>query len=502
MNVNHLPTLLIVVPLAGAALVMALPRDKENLIRGVSLGVGLVETAIALVCYAVFDGAIYGPQMEYRHAWIQELGIEYHVGLDGISLLLVLLAALLLPIAQLASWKEVRVRVKEFAATLLTATGGAAAAFVALDLTMFYISLEVTLLPIFLLVGVWGGEGRIHAAVKFALMNVAGSAFILGAVVYMGALQADLEGPSSFAFAHLSQLSLSPGAELWLLAAMFLGFAFKAAMFPFHGWLADLHRHANSAGSIVVTGIWLNLGIYGFVRFCVPLFTETLHRLDEYIALLAVGAILYGSLLALVEAELPRLLAYATVSQVGLIVLGFSTLTVAGVGGGVAHMINRGLAMAGLFAVAGILRGRGLEDERGLARSHPKTCAAFLLLMLAAIGIPGLNLFVSQISVILGALERNLGYAVVAVLGLLFLAASLLRRYQHLAFGAGASDSGVDDLRPREAVLLVPLLLVILWIGLSPQAIHDKMAHSIEHVLALADLGRTATVTAPLEGTP
>ena len=502
MNVNHLPTLLILVPLVGAVLVMALPREKGDLIRGVSLGIGLVETVIALVCYAVFDGAVYGPQMEYRHAWIRELGIEYHVGLDGISLLLVLLAALLLPIAQLASWKEVRVRVKEFAATLLAATGGAVAAFVALDLTMFYISLEVTLLPIFLLIGVWGGEGRIHAAVKFALMNVAGSALILGAIVYLGVLQGDLEGPRSFAFAHLSQLSLSPGTELWLLLAMFLGFAFKAALFPFHGWLADLHRHANSAGSIVVTGIWLNLGIYGFVRFCVPLFTEALHRVDEYLALLAVGAILYGSLLALVEAELPRLLAYATVSQVGLIVLGFSTLTVAGVGGGVVHMINRGLVMTGLFAVAGFLRARGLEDERGLAKSHPKTCAALLLIMLAAIGIPGFNLFVSQISVILGALERNLGFAVGAVLGLLLLAASLLRRYQHLAFGAGASESPGEDLRPWESVLLIPLLLGILWIGLNPQAIHDKMAHSIEQVLAHADLGHKTTVKEPLRGRP
>ncbi len=502
MNVNHLPTLLILVPLAGAVLVMALPRGKEDLIRGVSLGIGLVETAIAAVCYALFDDAIYGPQMEYRHTWIQELGIEYHVGLDGISLLLVLLAALLLPIAQLASWNEVRVRVKEFSTTLLAATGGAAAAFVALDLTMFYISLEITLLPIFLLVGVWGGEGRIHAAVKFALTNVAGSALILGAIVYLGVLQADLEGPRSFEFSRLSQLSLSTDAELWLLAAMFFGFAFKAALFPFHSWLADLHRHASSAGSIVVTGIWLNLGIYGFVRFCVPLFTEALHRVDEYVLLLAVSAILYGSLLALVEAELPRLLAYVTVSQVGLIVLGFSTLTVAGVGGGVAHMINRGLVMAGLFAVAGILRGRGLEDERGLARSHPKTCAALLLIMLAAIGIPGLNVFVSQISVILGALERNLGYAIGAVIGSLFLAASLLRRYQRLGFGAGTSPAPGDDLRPREVILLVPLFLGILWIGLSPQAIHDKMAHSIEQVLAHADPGHKTTVKAPQGGTP
>ena len=502
MSIYHLPTLLILVPLAGVVLVMALPRARETLIRGVALGIGLAETALALVCYAVFDGAIYGPQMEYRHPWIQELGIEYHVGLDGISLLLVLLAAVLLPIAQLASWKEVRVRVKEFSATLLAATAGAVGAFVALDLTMFYISLEVTLLPMFLLVGVWGSEGRVHAAVKFALTNVAGSAFILGAIVYLGVLQADLEGPRSYAFAHLSQLSLSPGTELWLLAALFLGFAFKAALFPFHSWLADVHRHATSAGSIVVTGIWLNLGVYGFVRFCVPLFTETLQRVDEYVALLGVAAILYGSLLALVESDLPRLLTFATVSQVGLIALGFSTLTVAGVGGGVVHMINRGLVMAGLFAVAGILRSKGLEDERGLARSQPKTCAVFLFITLAAIGIPGLNLFVSQISVILGALERNLAYAVGAIVGFLLLAASLLRRYQHLALGDAASESRGGDLDTRESILLVPLLLAILWIGLNPQAIQDKMANSIEQVLAHADLGQAGAAEAPREGTP
>jgi NADH-quinone oxidoreductase subunit M len=502
MSIYHLPTLLILIPLAGAILVMALPRDREGLIRGAALGIGLVETAFALVTYAVFDGAIYGVQMEYRRPWIQELGIEYHVGLDGISLFLALLAALLLPIAQLASWREVRVRVKEFSATLLAATAGAIGAFVALDLTMFYISLEVTLLPIFLLVGVWGTEGRIHAAVKFALTNVVGSAFILVAIVYLGVLQTDLEGPRSYAFSHLSQLSLSPGTELWLLAALFLGFALKAALFPFHSWLADVHRHATSAGSIVITGVWLNLGIYGFVRFCVPLFTETLERVDEYVALLAVGAILYGSLLALLESDLPRLLTFATVSQVGLIALGFSTLTAAGVGGGVTHMINRGLAMAGLFALAGILRSKGLEEERGLARSHPKTCAAFLFIILAVIGIPGLNLFVSQISVILGALERNLWYAVGAIFGFLLLAASLLRRYQDLAFGDASSESRDDDLGPREVVLLVPLLLGILWMGLNPQAVNNKMANSIEHVLAHADLKHADGAKAPRGGTP
>lgn len=486
MNAHHIPTLLIIVPLAGAILVMALPRGREELLRWVSLAIGLLELTIAAFAYSVFDGAIYGPQMEYRRSWIAELGIEYHVGMDGVSLLLVVTTALLLITALLASWDEVQYRVKEFSATLLALAAAAVGALVALDMAMFFICTEIALLPLFLLIGVWGGDGRVFAAVKFALSNLAGSTLILAAIVYLGVLQIDLDGPRSFAFAHLAKLSLAPQAEFWLLVGMLIGFAMKAALFPLHSWLADLHRQANTASSIAVNGIWLNLGLYGILRVCLPLFSETVQQIDQYLVLLAVVATVYGGMLAWSAAELPRLLAFVSIGQVGFVTLGFASLTVSGVSGGVVHMVSRALVMTGLFVIVGILRARGLTEATGLSKKSPWTCGVLLVFTIAAVGVPGSSLFVGAFTVMAGALHHGVWYVFGAIVGLLLAAASLLRRYQQLAFGTATGDTS-GNLKSRELAVLVSLLLGVLWIGLKPQTALDKIVYSIEHVLVDVD---------------
>jgi NADH-quinone oxidoreductase subunit M len=474
-------TLIVFLPLVGAVIILGLRREYPAAIRGCALVIMLLTFAVALGLFVAFDATVAQMQFSEQVSWIGSLGIAYHLGVDGISLPLVLLTTLLSPLALLEAWHSVETKVKEFAVCMLLLETGMLGVFLALDLFLFFIFWEAMLIPMYFLIGIWGGERRIYATVKFVLYTMAGSAVMLVGILALYFLNAQHSGQLSFDLLDLYRLPLSLGWQKLLFLAFFLSFAIKVPLFPFHTWLPDAHVEAPTAGSVILAGVLLKMGTYGFLRFCLPLFPQATAAYAPWISVLAVLGILYGALVAMVQPDAKKLIAYSSVSHLGFVMLGIFSGTMAGVQGSVIQMVNHGLSTGALFLLVGMLYERRhtrlIADYGGLWRQVPVFAVFFLIVMFSSIGLPGLNGFVGEFLILLGTFEAHRTFAVLAALGVILGAVYMLWLYQRVMFGDLTQEENrrLTDLSGREIALLVPLLVLMFWIGIYPNTFLRKM---------------------------
>ncbi|MGQ4807185.1 NADH-quinone oxidoreductase subunit M [Candidatus Entotheonellaceae bacterium PAL068K] len=482
-------TTLLFLPLAGAVVLLGFPHQRQTAIRGCGLVVMLLTFAVSLVLYLLFDPEL--PQMQFsqRAVWIPSLDIYYHVGIDGISLPLVLLTTFLSPIALLGAWDSIQTKVKEFTIFMLLLETGMVGVFLALDFFLFYIFWEVMLIPMYFLIGVWGGKRRVYATVKFILYTMAGSAVMLVAILVLVLKGQHSSGQLSFYLFDFYGLPMSIGLQKILFGAFFLSFAIKVPLFPFHTWLPDAHVEAPTAGSVILAGVLLKMGTYGFIRFCLPLFPQAAAYYAPWISVLAVIGIIYGALVAMVQPDAKKLVAYASISHLGFVVLGIFSGTMAGLQGSIIQMVNHGLSTGALFLLVGMIYDRRhtrlIADYGGLWHQVPLFAVFFLVVMFSSIGLPGLNGFVGEFLILLGTFETSQTFAVLAALGVILGAVYMLWLYQRLMFGdvTQAENRVLTDLSAREVTLMVPIIVLMFWIGVYPNTFLRKMDASSAHLL-------------------
>jgi NADH-quinone oxidoreductase subunit M len=458
-------------PLAGFVLLLAMPRGKDSAIRWTSLAVSLAAFVLSLGLVAAIPAGQAGDRLITDIPWIASPPIRYHIGMDGISLWLVLLSTLLTPVSILISWSYIQKRVKEFYAFLLLLEFGLVGVFIARDLFLFYVFWEVSLVPMYFLVGVWGHERRIYAAVKFFLYTMAGSVLMLAAIIYLYNRAGTFDYSALLEALSGGRLSLDRFEELTLFLAFFVAFAVKVPLFPLHTWLPDAHVEAPSAGSVMLASVMLKMGTYGLLRFCLPLFPQAARESAPWIVTLAIIGIIYGALVALVQPNMKKLVAYTSVSHLGFVVLGIFSFTQLGVDGAVYQMLNHGISTGALFVLVGFLyeRRHSLEirDYGGVATAAPGLSTVFLITTLSSIGLPLLNNFVGEYMVLQGAAQVRFTWSAFAAIGVILSACYMLWLYQRVFYGETPEDvrTHVFDLKPREWAAIIPLLVLMLWMG-------------------------------------
>src|ERR671931_804528 len=432
-------SVIVFLPLLGAIVLAGVPREHVNALRWGAFIAMLVTFGVSLVLYPLFDPALPGMQLSEHSAWISSVGIFYHLGIDGISLPLVLLTTFLSPIAFLGAWHGITTKVKEFAMFMLLLETAMLGAFLALDLFLFFIFWEAMLIPMYFIIGIWGGEDRLYATVKFILYTMAGSALMLVAILALYVFNQQFSGQLSFDLLDLYRVPLSLRQQKWLFLAFFLSFAIKVPLFPFHTWLPDAHVEAPTPGSVILAGVLLKMGGYGLLRFAFPLFPNAALEAQPWIALLAVVGIIYGALVAMVQPDMKKLVAYSSVSHLGFVVLGIFSFTMQGMEGAIYQMLNHGISTGALFLLVGIIYERRhtrlIEEFGGLANRMPVYAAIFFIVTLSSIGLPGLNGFVGEFLVLLGTFGANRVRATLAATGVILSAVYMLWMYQRVIWG-------------------------------------------------------------------
>jgi NADH-quinone oxidoreductase subunit M len=478
-------------PLIGFAAALLIPKEKARWFAlVVSLAVFVLSIGLALP--GGHTGA--GWWFETNVAWIPTPAIRFHVGLDGLSLWLVLLSTLLTPIGVLISWNSINRRVKEFFAFLLLLEFGLIGVFVALDLFLFYLFWEVSLVPMYFLIGIWGHERRIYAAVKFFLYTMAASVLMLAGMLYIYSAAGTFDYPELLKMAASGRWRMESGEQLLLFLAFFLAFAVKVPLFPLHTWLPDAHVEAPTAGSVLLASVMLKMGTYGLVRFCLPLFPNAARQSAGWIVALAITGIIYGALVAMVQPNMKKLVAYSSVSHLGFVVLGIFTFTQAGLDGAVYQMLSHGISTGALFMLVGYLyeRRHSLEiaDYGGVATPAPWLATVFLFTTLASIGLPMLNNFVGEFLVLQGSAQVNIRWTVFAAVGVILSAVYMLWMYQRAFFGeTGETVSRhLYDLNRREWAAIVPLLVLMVWLGTATQTFLPAISASNARTLELSNV--------------
>ena len=461
-------------PLVGFLLLLILPKESSRMAAMViSSAVFIVSLGLLIPYWFQYPS---GHTFSTDIQWISYPPIRYHVALDGLSLWLVLLSTLLTPIAALVSWNYIDKRVKEYYAFLLLLEFGVIGVFVSMDLFLFYVFWEVSLVPMYFLIGIWGHERRIYAAVKFFLFTMAGSVLMLGAIIFLYNRTGTFDYGQIQGMIQTGSLVFDARTELILFLAFFLAFAIKVPIFPLHTWLPDAHVEAPTAGSLMLASVMLKMGTYGLLRFCVTLFPDAAHRCAPWIAGLAIIGIIYGALVALVQPNMKKLVAYSSVSHLGFVVLGIFTFTQQGLDGAVYQMLNHGISTGALFILVGYLyeRRHSLEISAygGVATPAPNLSIIFLITTLASVGLPTLNNFVGEYLVLQGTASANFGWAVFAALGVILSACYMLWLYQRTFFGKASESLShhMPDLSTREWAAILPLVILMVWMGTFAQS--------------------------------
>ena len=477
-------------PVLGAAVVFLLPRRAEGLVKVTALATSLVTFAVSVPLFTRFDASLSAYQFVEQRTWMPTLGVSYHLGVDGISLLLVLLTTFLMPLVLLSSWHSIERRWKEFAITMLLLETGMLGVFVALDLFLFYIFWEAMLVPMYLIIGIWGGPNRVYAAVKFILYTLTGSLLMLVAILALYFINGAATGAYTFDLPVLARYVLPAGrAQNLMFLAFALAFAIKVPMWPFHTWLPDAHTEAPTPGSVILAGVLLKMGTYGFLRFCLPLFPQATMAFAPWMFALAVIGIIYGAWVSTVQADMKKLVAYSSVSHLGFVVLGLFTLNPQGMVGAIIQMVNHGLSTGALFLIVGMLYERRhtrlIAEYGGLWKIVPALSVLFLIVIFSSIGLPGLNGFVGEFLILVGAFQVHRPAAVLATTGIIFAAVYLLWMYQRVIFGdiTHEENRALPDLSLREWVILVPVLACIIWIGVYPVALTGKTEASVQALI-------------------
>jgi NADH-quinone oxidoreductase subunit M len=483
--------LIVFTPLVGGVLLALLPSEPVGGVRRAALVFALVPLVLSLWMLWRFEpGSPEAFQFVEHAAWIPQWGIEYRLGVDGVSLFLVLLTTVLTPIVVLASWGDIHRRVKEFFVFLLVLETGLLGALLALDLFLFYVFWELMLVPMYFMIGVWGGPRRIYAALKFVVFTMFGGLLMLVAILYCAWRVKAETGSFAFAYDRFLALHLTPREELYLFAAFALAFAIKVPVFPLHTWLPDAHTEAPTGGSVILAGVMLKMGTYGFLRFALPLFPAAVPAAAPVLIALAVAGIIYGALVATVQPDLKKLVAYSSVSHLGFVMLGLFALTPTAVAGSVYQMLNHGLSTGGLFLLVGLIyerrHTRQIADFGGLWSVVPVYAVSFLLVMLASVGLPGLNGFVGEFLILLGAFGRWPGATAAATSGVILGALYLLWMYERVIFGPLVHEENkrLRDLDGREIGLLVPVIGLCFLMGVYPAPILRRIQPSIDRIIA------------------
>ncbi|HEV2340569.1 MAG TPA: NADH-quinone oxidoreductase subunit M [Candidatus Acidoferrales bacterium] len=481
---SYILTVLTFFPLLGMFALLLLKGDDHVWIRRLALVTSIVEFLLSLFLLRGFDSSVVGFQLVERYDWIPSLHIHYHMGVDGISLFLIILTTFLTPLAVLCSWNSIHEHVKEFFAMLLVLEMGMVGVFCALDLFLFFLFWEVMLIPMYFLIGIWGHGRKIYAALKFILYTMLGSILMLVAILWLYRLSGTagtptFDLPAIQAMLSSGRIVLPANTELLLFLAFFLAFAIKVPLFPFHTWLPDAHTEAPTAGSVILAGVLLKMGTYGMLRFCLPLFPRVSHQLAPEIATLAIIGIVYAALVAMIQKDLKRLVAYTSVSHLGFVVLGIFVFNPTAMEGAIYQMLNHGVSTGMLFLVCGMIYDRrhtyDMKELGGLAKSMPILCGFFLFACLSSLALPMLNGFIGEFMILIGTFERHPGWAAWAATGAILSAVYLLWAYQQVALEkiTVEKNASLPDASPRERVILIAGSLVILFMGIfSPMFTH------------------------------
>ena len=480
-------TVLVFLPAAVAVLLLLFPRRAATAAKFFALGVSIVNAAISLPLWWNFDTALRGFQFRETHPWIPSLGITYAVGIDGISLVLVLLTTILTPVSLLFSLTHVEKQAKGFSIAFLILETGMIGSLVSLDLALFYFLWEVMLVPMYFIIGIWGGARRIYAAMKFFLFTMAGSLLMFLAILYLAIRHAAATGTWSFALEDLGRLSFTGPVQTLLFLAFALAFAVKVPVFPLHTWLPDAHTEAPTAGSIILAGVMLKLGVYGYLRFALPLFPDAAMRFAPWLGALGVIGVIYGAIVAYAQKDMKRLVAYSSVSHLGLVVIGIGAFTTISLQGSILQMVNHGLSTGALFLLVGVLYERRHTREiaayGGIAGIVPVTTALFLVATFSSIGLPGLNGFVGEFLILLGTwTSAHRIWAVLAATGVILSAVYMLTLVQRVFWNPVTHDENrkLTDIRPSELVAAAVLVVLMVWIGVRPNEVLDRLRASVE----------------------
>jgi NADH-quinone oxidoreductase subunit M len=486
------------VPAGAAVVLMALPSRARDLVRSWALAATLVTWVFSIGMLVNYHGDTAGFQMVDRATWVGSLHLQYAVGVDGISLWMVLLTTFLMPAAILVSW-NIDKQAKSYFIAFLILESAMIGSFVATDLLLFFIFFEALLFPMYLIIGGWGSERRVYAALKFFLFTMAGSAFLLVAILFLYFKAGSAFGQPTFDFVKLQQLPLGLGAARWLFLGFFVAFAVKVPLFPLHTWLPDAHTEAPTAGSLILAAVLLKVGAYGLIRFNLGLFPEASVHFKGFVSILALIGIVYGAVVALVQTDIKRLVAYSSVSHLGFVVLGTFAFTIQGLSGGVLQMVNHGLSTGALFLLVGMMyertHTRDLGRMGGLSTTMPALAGIFLFVAFSSMGLPGLNGFVGEFLVLLGTFIANKAFAVIAVTAVVLCAIYLLWAYQRAMHGTVREEHRrLSDLNLREYAILAPILAAILFIGIYPKPFLSKIEPATSQVCVAVRVGATESL--------
>jgi len=476
-------------PIFGALILMFIDKEAKDTIRGTAMVFAMIEFFISLPIIFAFQSGTADMQFVERYTWVKSAGLSYFIGLDGISLWIFMLTTFLTPICVLCSWTYIQKRVKEFMICLLLLETAMLGALVSLDLILFYIFWELMLIPMYFLIGVWGGDNRIYAAVKFFIYTAAGSVFMLLSILFLYYFNHKMTGVYTFDLLELYKLNIPVSTQFWLCLTFFVSFAIKVPMFPLHTWLPDAHVQAPTAGSVILAGVLLKMGTYGFMRFAIPLFPYASNQFTPVIATLAVVGIIYGALVALIQPDMKKLVAYSSVSHLGYVMLGIFAFNMQGVEGGLYQMLNHGISTGALFLIVGMLyerrHTRMIKDFGGIAKVMPVFATFFMIMTLSSIAVPGTNGFVGEFMILVGAFRSMPVHAVFATSGAILGALYMLWMYQRVMFQPLDKEENkvLKDLNVREIVTLLPLAILVFVMGFFPGFFIKKMDASCKHFL-------------------
>jgi NADH-quinone oxidoreductase subunit M len=474
---------IIFLPVLGCLILTFISRKQEELIKWIALIFAGATFLLSIPLFTEFDKSTYKMQFVERHDWIPAWNIKYYLGVDGISVFLVLLTTISAILCILISWKSIKIKIKEFYIAILLTCGAIAGVFCSLDFFLFYIFWEAMLIPMYLIIGVWGGPNRIYATIKFILYTLVGSVLMLVGIIFLY-----FHAGRSFDIVELTSKTYPYNMQLWLFWAFFAAFAVKVPMFPVHTWLPDAHTEAPTAGSVILAAILIKMGAYGFLRFSIPLFPAATKAMVPAMLTLSVIAIVYAGLVCLAQKDLKRLIAYSSVSHMGFITMGIFALNSQGIEGGILQMINHGVVTGALFMCVGVIydrtHSRQIADYGGLSTPMPVYAAFFMVFTLAAVGLPGTNGFIGEFLTLLGGFTANKLVGVLAATGVIIGAGYMLWLYQRVFFmRVNEKIIGLADMDLREIVALTPLIIFVFWIGVYPVQFLDFMHPTVEHLL-------------------
>ncbi len=493
---SEILTYLLLTPIISSVLVLFFKNDQVKLIRWFGFGSSLFAFVVSLIAYKQFDQTNPLFQLTHHVVWIKSLNVSYSVGVDGISMLLILLTTFLTPLTFLSTWKAIEKNVRMFTFSMLFLEAGMLGVFMSLDVFLFYIFWEAMLIPMYFIIGIWGGERRIYASVKFFIFTMFGSLLMLVAIIWLAVYSASITGFFTTNLIDLYKVgpTVPHQIQAWMFGAFFLSFAIKVPLFPLHTWLPDAHVEAPTAGSVILAGVLLKMGTYGLLRFCLPLFPQSAIEYAPIISVFAVIGIIYGALVSMVQTDMKKLVAYSSVSHLGFVVLGIFAMTIESVQGAVIQMINHGLSTGALFLLVGIAyertHRRDIAFYGGIAKLVPIYSTFLMIAMLSSVGLPGLNGFIGEFLILLGTYKSSvLGsawFSAFAASGVIFAAVYLLWMYQRVVFGKVTNhelEHELTDMNTREILILIPIFVFVLWIGIYPSTFLKMTELSVQTVL-------------------